>query len=61
MENVVPSLIELGLPFKVSDLVYKFRMICLRGTLVIEQKTNVEHTDGRTDIYMDGRTNMGKT
>ena len=25
--------------FMVLDLVYKFQMICLRGTLVIEQKT----------------------
>ena len=34
------SEIELDLHFMVSDLVYKFQMICLRGTQVIEQKPN---------------------
>ena len=39
------SKIKLGTPFMVPDLVYKFQMICLRGTYVIEQKPNVGHTD----------------
>jgi hypothetical protein len=37
----------------VPDLVYKFQMICLRGTYVIEQKPNVGHTDWHGE---EGRT-----
>ena len=32
MEQVVKSKVDLGLPFMVPDLVYKFQMICLRET-----------------------------
>ena len=32
MEKVAKSEIELGLPFTVPDIEYKFQMICLRGT-----------------------------
>jgi hypothetical protein len=35
-------------------LVYKFQMICLRGTTVIEWTPD-------RDIHTDRRTNMGKT
>ena len=31
----------------VPNLVYKFKMICLRGTDVIERNPNAEQTDGR--------------
>ena len=30
----------------VPDLVYKFQMICIRGTYVIEWTQNVGRTDG---------------
>ena len=53
MKKVIKSKIKLGLPFMVTDLVYKFQMICLQGKKLIERKPNVEHTDGCSD--------MGKT
>lgn len=46
---------KLGLPFIVPELIYKFQMVCLWGTYVIEQnlwgtyvieqKSNTRHTD----------------
>lgn len=39
-KKVVKSEFEVGLHFMVPD-VYKFQMICLRKTKVIEQKSNV--------------------
>jgi hypothetical protein len=33
--NIYKSEIDLGLPFMVPDLVYKYQMICLWGTYVI--------------------------
>jgi len=35
MVKVVKFEIDLGLPFMVPDLVYKYQMICLWGTYVI--------------------------
>jgi hypothetical protein len=43
------TIIKLGLPITVPDLVYQFQMICLRGTQVIELKPNV----GRMYIHID--------
>jgi hypothetical protein len=40
-EQVVKSEIELNLPLMVSEHVYKFLRICLRGTYVIEQKPHI--------------------
>lgn len=47
MEKVVMSEIDLCLPIKVSDLVYKFQIICLKETKAIEWKCM-----GRTDFKM---------
>jgi len=46
---VVKSEIKLGLTIMIPDPVYKFQIILIGGTYVIEQKPNV------------GRTDMGKT
>jgi len=51
MEKVVKSNINLDLPFMVPDLVYKFQMICLRGTYITEWKPNAGHMDARTDTH----------
>jgi hypothetical protein len=42
---VVKSKIKRDLPFMVLDFVYKFAMICLRGTKAIEWKQNAELWD----------------
>lgn len=47
MEKVVMSEIDLCLPIKVPDLVYKFQIICLKETKAIEWKCM-----GRTDFKM---------
>ena len=54
-KKVVKSKIDYDLPVMVHDLVflYKFQIIYLRRTYVLERKPNVR----RTDNYMD----MGKT
>jgi hypothetical protein len=40
MEQVVKSKVNLGLPFMVPDLVYKFQMICLREKYALLVKFN---------------------
>ena len=45
---MVPDL-KPGIPFMVLDLVYKFQMVCQRGTSVIERKSNLEWTHGHMD------------
>jgi hypothetical protein len=54
-KKVVKSKIDYDLPVMVHDLVflYKFQIIYLRGTYVLERKPNVRRTDNYTD--------MGKT
>ena len=48
-EKVVKYKINLGLPFMVPDLVYKFEIISFRGTKVTEQKPKQGHIDmGKT-------------
>ena len=37
--------IEFGLPFMILDLEYKFQMICLRRTQVIEWRPNARCSD----------------
>jgi hypothetical protein len=34
------SEIEIGLPYKIPDLMHKFQIICTRGTYFIERKPN---------------------
>ena len=57
MEKVVKSKIKHGLPFMVPDLVYKFQLICPRGSSGIEQKSNA----GRTEIWPNKRMAFGET
>jgi len=40
MEKVVKFVIELGIPYMVPELVYKFQMIFFGGTYVIKRKQN---------------------
>lgn len=37
--NIYKSEIDLGLPFMVPDLVYKFQMICFKGNISFWVKT----------------------
>ena len=46
MEKRVKFEIKLSFLFMVPDFVYKFQMICLRGTLVTEWKHNTERMYG---------------
>ena len=52
-EKVVRSEIELNLPLMVSEHVYKFLRICLRGTYVIEQKTENYFFGRSRDITLE--------
>ena len=56
MKKVVISEIELGLTFLGPDLVCKFQMNCLRGTKIIDRKSNAGHMDRCT--YRYGRNLM---
>jgi hypothetical protein len=51
IKKVVKSEIELGLPFLGPDLVCKFQMICLKGTKIIDRKSNAGHMDRCTYRY----------
>lgn len=41
-EKVLKYKITLGLPFLVTDLIYKLQIIYLKGTKVVEWKQNAE-------------------
>ena len=41
MEKVAKSEIELGLPFTVPDIEYKFQMICLYGELKLFSRNQI--------------------
>jgi hypothetical protein len=55
MEKVAKTKIELGLSFMVPDLVNKFQINCLRGSSLIECKTDCQmegHLDLRTCVIL---------
>jgi hypothetical protein len=65
MKKMLQSQIEQGLSYMIIGIIYKFQMIFLMGTEVIEWKPNVgctEHTGDRPmDIQTWVKLNVGRT
>jgi len=52
-KKVVKFKFDLGLPFMVTDIVYKFQMICPKGNLAFEREPNAVGRKGQTWLKLN--------